>query len=388
MHGSRATGLAGPLSDLDYVIQLPNSEMGFQKMQKATKNVLHELRVALDKSADYKQTRYVSGRIPTLTVVDKKTGLRVQTTSSMVTAHTTEFVKYYLAEYPQLRPLYLILRRYLERRELASAAGSGLSSYPTLVVILTALTHAKENFLPDDLGRQLLHVLDFWATADCISLGYAADPPLTFPKFSRKLVKNLESQSDADEDQVTVSSDLDNDDEETLGYEHSPEPDEQAAAGTPQSADHAKAEAALPKSHPTPFTDPVFSINSNSSDPYLAGISVIAARNQRLRISPQKPKSGEPRELYPNRLCLQDPANPTNDVGAACYRMRKIQSAFRVAHEQVTETMRKWDEASLSDRQFGNGLPKYLIGTLMWHQDWAGVAAARERVQMGAPGYM
>ena len=378
IHGSRATGLANPLSDLDYIIHSPDStknpiEGGSNKKRRSVKraalNVLFKLKKAFDESSDYHQaTVCIPPKIPTLTATDKRTGLRLQAIASpAVTTHTTEFVKYYLAEYPQLKPLYVLIRRCLERKGLSSAAECGLSSYPLVVAILTALTHAQENFSPDDLGRQLLHVLDFWANADCVSLGYAADPPLTFPKYSSSLIG---SQSFEDHELLSEREDLLESNKELASDDRPPSINETTELNS------------LSRAHPIPFQDPTYLIDSSDPDPYLASISVLAARNNKLRA-----QSGQA-DISKTRLSLQDPANPTNDVGRSCVRMDEIQQLFRSTHATITGEMRKWDKASPHDRHFGTNGAKYLIGSMMYNRDWASVAAKRERLQMAAPGYM
>ncbi|KAI4175748.1 MAG: hypothetical protein LQ343_001361, partial [Gyalolechia ehrenbergii] len=67
---------------------------------------------------------------------------------------------------------------------------------------------------------------------------------------------------------------------------------------------------------------------SRASDPVLRGIDSIAKAN--------------PRKPY--LLCLQDPADPTNDLGSRAYAIKHIQQTFATARKSIVREMEAWDQ--------------------------------------------
>lgn len=67
---------------------------------------------------------------------------------------------------------------------------------------------------------------------------------------------------------------------------------------------------------------------ARASDPVLRGIDLIAKANL------QKPYL----------LCLQDPADPTNDLGRKAYSIKHIQQTFATARNTMVSDMEAWDQ--------------------------------------------
>ncbi|KAL8936821.1 MAG: hypothetical protein Q9216_004732 [Gyalolechia sp. 2 TL-2023] len=67
---------------------------------------------------------------------------------------------------------------------------------------------------------------------------------------------------------------------------------------------------------------------SRASDPVLCGIDLIGRTNPR----------------HPYLLCLQDPADPTNDLGRKAYAIKHIQQTFATARKIMVSGMEAWDQ--------------------------------------------
>ena len=196
IHGSRYTGLASPLSDIDFAISLPeegnsHSKHGSRRTHpvilKAARRLLRKIMSALQKSKRYKNIDYIAARIDLVTATDLDTGIVIQISALAPYKPAREYTMMYLKEYAGLRPLYTLIRHSLVMRNLTTVYEGGIGSYPLLIMIVTALKHADTPFGSDDLGKQLLHVLQFWSNADLYNNGYSADPPRVFQKISSKI---------------------------------------------------------------------------------------------------------------------------------------------------------------------------------------------------------
>ena len=276
IHGSRYTGLAFPLSDIDFRVSIPEYEKDLSargpsltrpKAQKAGRKVLRTIGRILDRSPRYRDVELVWGIIPLITAIDNPTGLRLQFLALSSCLPAREYTVNYLNEYPSLRPLFMLLRHILDIRNLNIVFEGGLGSYPLLIMIVTALKHAPGTFARDDLGGQLLHVLGFYADADLCKDGFSADPPRSFLK---------RATSNKSKDQ-----------------------------------------------------------NAETGDRYLAGIETLRKKSQ---------------QYYPWLLCLQDPADPVNDLGKKAYQIKHIQATFKVLREAIIQSMAAWERKNAVTR--------------------------------------
>ena len=198
--GSRSTGLATPISDFDFTFTLlgsnsggwglPSSEASASQAQSSdSDNKLKALK-ALRKvhrrfrySPKFSDTDFLRhARVPIIRSKHVPTGLdvQIQTLAPYQAAH--DYIAAYLTEFPSLRPLYIILRYCLEVRGLTTVYEGGLGSYSIFMVLVTAMKHSSGKFDSDDLGGQLLHVLEFYGKADLYKIGFSADPPRIFEK--------------------------------------------------------------------------------------------------------------------------------------------------------------------------------------------------------------
>ncbi|MCJ1435421.1 hypothetical protein MMC27_004794 [Xylographa pallens] len=268
LHGSRYTGIADPLSDIDFSVSLPEYEKDPLKRgpsihrpvaQRSGVALLRKIEKALVKSRQHGTVNFIPAHVNLVVAVDYKTQLQLQfqTLASFMPAR--EFSMNYLSEFSSLRPLYVLLRHFLLMRGYTGAREGGVGSYPLLIMIVTAFKHSPKTFAPENLGLQLLHVLKFWSTADLYTYGYSADPPISFTKIPPKT--SLEER------------------EERL------------------------------------------------ADPILKGIDIIRRSKQD----------------KPFLLCLQDPGNPTNDLGKRIIHIKDIQACFTTARENLIYSLRRWE---------------------------------------------
>lgn len=198
--GSRSTGLATPISDFDFTFTLPqplpgtwilpSSEAGVSqahplrydtklKAAKTLRRVLKHFR----RSKQFSNTDFVQhARVPIVRCKHIATGLDVQIQTLAPYQAAQEHIAAYMSEFPSLRPLYIIIRYCLEVRGLTTTFEGGLGSYSIFMAVVTAMKHSLGKLASDDLGGQLLHVLEFYGNADLYKTGFSVNPPRVFEK--------------------------------------------------------------------------------------------------------------------------------------------------------------------------------------------------------------
>ena len=281
--GSRRTGLATPLSDIDMTFSKPN-EADHKQQQHLTRasrtskkseavEALVGLRRSLSKSSQFGDVELVFARVPIIQTKHRATGLKVQIQALEYHESAQEYVSKYLQELPSLRPLYTILRGCLEIRGLTSVRDGGLGSYSLLIVVVNALKHANGSFAPDDLAGRLLYILHFYSDANLCDSGYSIEPLRMFDKTTGQLQEGKQS------------------------------------AGLP--------------SQPTEDLDDIIR-HQDLSRPYL--------------------------------LCLQDPANRSNDLGCKAYLIKHIQEIFRFARESILRQLKEGKNVHIRRQSYLNTL--------------------------------
>lgn len=190
--GSRNTGLASPMSDLDFSMSVPLSvedniaghELSTRQSAKVAERSLRVVEKRLRSSAAFSRPELIHARVPLVTCKHLATGLDIQIQTLVPFQSAQEHTAAYLAELPSLRPLYILIRHSLQIRNLTTVYDGGLGSYSILMMIVTALKHSSGKFATDDLSGQLLHILDFYGNADLYRHGFSADPPRVFNKLN------------------------------------------------------------------------------------------------------------------------------------------------------------------------------------------------------------
>ncbi|KAL2045230.1 hypothetical protein N7G274_002313 [Stereocaulon virgatum] len=193
--GSRSSGLASPTSDLDVSMSIPSSSLEStettetlnpRQLIRNSSVVLRTIEKGLRRSGQVTDIEMITARIPLVNCKHRATGLKIQLQTMASFKAAQQYTAAYLAEFPSLRPLYVVIRHFLEMRNLTTVFEGGLGSYTILMMIVTALKHASGKFAPQDLGAQLLHVLDFYGNADLYKQGFSANPPRVFEKTKYK----------------------------------------------------------------------------------------------------------------------------------------------------------------------------------------------------------
>ena len=208
-HGSRCTGLANPYSDLDVHFAIPKYEKqpgtrgpspSRPKAKRAGLDLLWKIYRKLARfPVRVHDLEFIRARIPLVVGFDNIAKIKFQCMALTPVRSSLDFTAYYLSEYPNLRPLFFLLRQTLEMRSLNVVKEGGLGSYPLFIMILTALNHDVGYIPKDDLASQLLQVLKFWSEADLRKNGYSADPPRAFPKVKRSKMTSRDDNNSFDD---------------------------------------------------------------------------------------------------------------------------------------------------------------------------------------------
>ncbi|KAL9607985.1 MAG: hypothetical protein Q9167_007157, partial [Letrouitia subvulpina] len=298
--GSHRNGLAGPFSDIDFALMMPQLEKPPMTRGPSATNVrnrrirrraLHLILGDLSRSPLFHSAEYIDARIPIVRAYHVSTGheIQIQTLPTL----GPNFTLSYLSEFPTLRPLYILLSTFLEQRSFKATFRGGLGSYVIFILIVNALKQIHGGYARDDVAKHLLYILDFYATSDLYKYGFVVDPPRIFPK-----------------DQKALS---------------------------------AEEKMMLP-------TDPVMS-------------------------SFYKMQPLNPRQPY--LLCLQNPANPAEDVGTKAYSIKHIQKTFAKARNALLKDLESWENGTEQQRQeMKGGLLYPLIGA-----DYSRFEAKRKKVE-------
>ena len=190
--GSRSTGLAAPASDFNYRVDVDSPEQSSttdsqeltpKAAKSTTRSVLKHIWRGLQESNDIATTELVSAPVPMFKCKHRATGFDIQVQTMSPSQASQQYTAAYLSEFPSLRPLYILIRHSLQFRGLTAVSRGGLGSYTILMMIVAALKRSRGEFPSDDLGGQLLYVLDFYGNADLYENGFSVDPPRSFKKF-------------------------------------------------------------------------------------------------------------------------------------------------------------------------------------------------------------
>ncbi|KAL2393585.1 hypothetical protein ABEF93_003709 [Exophiala dermatitidis] len=188
--GSRATGIADPLSDLDINVWKPRTPATMSKpktpvqilalLEKAFRGTHEKIKLGFRPVEVIYNLR--TARVPILLCRHKFSGLSIQIQCTPPTYDSTEYVKAFLREYPTLKSLFKVLKQLLLMRGLTVGSHGGLTSYPLLNMIVAALKFSEGQIHPSDAGKQLLFFLDMYSEMDFSSQGISTRPLQFFPK--------------------------------------------------------------------------------------------------------------------------------------------------------------------------------------------------------------
>jgi non-canonical poly(A) RNA polymerase PAPD5/7 len=280
--GSFKTGLAMPYSDIDFGI--------FDKScggQHALQPAMEHLYSILEKGDEYICVVYRPARRSIITAQHKATGLDIQIVARERGPQDLRVLNY-LEKIPHLQQLYSVVRTAFGVRGFVDPFIGGISSYGTFMMLAAALTRRGTPFdVHDSPSSQLLHFLSFWANFDTTKYGIAPSCPAST-----------------------------NDEDSNLVYDRP---------------------AKL-------FRKIAFDENVNSGKQKAQQAALVRAAKRRM----QNQRAGQyriglSRPEQPYLLCLQDPANPINDLGATCHAIKHILQTIKTMHADLVRTMEEHD---------------------------------------------
>ena len=163
--GSMATGLATPLSDIDIACSVTDEEAPLKKgdITRDAIGMLSTLKKATSQIPQMKQQFIVrAARVPVLYMKHMPSNTEFHFAATPVSKRQHLLITSWLEEFPQLRPLYLLVKTTLNVRGLSDPATGGLGSYALVCMIVAFLRMANKTKF-DDLTSCLWEFLDFYA---------------------------------------------------------------------------------------------------------------------------------------------------------------------------------------------------------------------------------
>lgn len=188
--GSRSTGTADPLSDIDVNVSLPITPSSM-KAQIQPDRILRAIRSSIhtwrsnhrNQECPIESVYHVNKAVvPILLCRHRQTGLPIQIQSTPRTFDSTEYVRSFIKEFPTLRSLFKVMRQVLHMRDLHNGQHGGLTSYPLLNMIVASLKLSEGKSTPSNSGAHLLHFLDLYCEVDFATMGISTRPLGFFSK--------------------------------------------------------------------------------------------------------------------------------------------------------------------------------------------------------------
>lgn len=156
--GSFRTGLYLPTSDVDVVILksgLQNPQIGLNAISKA-----------LSQRGMAKKIQVIGkARVPIIKFVEKRSGIAFDISFDIDNGpKAAEYIQEAVVKWPPLRPLCLILKVFLQQRELNEVYSGGIGSYALLTMLMAMLRNLRlsQASAEHNLGVLLVHFFDFY----------------------------------------------------------------------------------------------------------------------------------------------------------------------------------------------------------------------------------
>ncbi|QSS60888.1 DNA polymerase sigma domain-containing protein [Histoplasma capsulatum] len=184
-------GMALPHSSVDLFVSIKDLERAEggrgpsatrPKMVQARLKRLREIASTLKDSRSLSNVMLKRDRDPTLAALHDATGLQVQFQCGPSPPASIDFILNYRAEFPTLRALFMVLRILLETRGLFGGVDGGVRPYLLIMMIVAALKIREGKYQRDNVGSQLLHVLEFYKDTAFTKYGVSVEPPGLFDK--------------------------------------------------------------------------------------------------------------------------------------------------------------------------------------------------------------
>lgn len=156
--GSFKTGLYLPSSDIDVVIigsNIRTPQLGLQALSRA-----------LSQKAIAKKIQVIGkARVPIIKFVEKKSNVSFDISFDIDGGpKAAVYIKDAISKFPPLRPLCLILKVFLQQRELNEVYSGGIGSYALLAMLIAMLrNHESQTSAEHNLGILLVKFFELYA---------------------------------------------------------------------------------------------------------------------------------------------------------------------------------------------------------------------------------
>ncbi|KAF9887138.1 hypothetical protein FE257_010513 [Aspergillus nanangensis] len=197
--GSRRTDFAMSHSDLDFVFPIADEARSVDLVRRPSPSrpqvlelygeILRKVKPLFDQSPSFSTRLHMSGkRNPAFSVIHLPTDLEVQLYCGEQLPASVEYIQDYHAEYPAIRPLYMVTRLILETQGVYGSHKSSIGSDALLMLLVAFLKMNHGRFRQsNNLGVQLLDLLRLYGTeVDLTTTGVSVDPPCFFNANSTK----------------------------------------------------------------------------------------------------------------------------------------------------------------------------------------------------------
>ena len=155
LFGSFATDLYLPTSDIDVCVMSSGlaAQDALQKLGAALRNRGFDRVQCID-----------NAKVPIVKCVDEPSGIHVDISFDVDNGPANvKLIKQYLANYPALRPLVLVLKCFLHQRKLNEVFSGGIGSYCLILVVMSHLQMYTSNFHRPNTKPSLgLLLIDFF----------------------------------------------------------------------------------------------------------------------------------------------------------------------------------------------------------------------------------
>ena len=329
--GSSRTGMGFITSDIDLVlvdsenIKEQRRHWSRRKRRNAHFSTLRKFQRRMSiNSPDFTSPVLCYATYPLITMQHSQTGVDIQIVTTDIPQQP--WVSQFQRDYPAFRSVYFIVKSILEARGLTNVYRGGLGGYSTLGMIAASFRLHPDISECDAVGH-LLAFLEFFSHFDTITYGIDPTTPQIFEKtqstlghpedqqqedaVSNSTANSVEGHDTAGEPVVIDGQNLVND-EKIVDTQDSMQNDIQAPSSVGDAITSESQETHQQSSYSIPERDAV-----------LAGRERIVHTDLR----------------RPYLLCLQDPADPTNDLGSKSFAIKHIIATFRHLHRVLQSSV-------------------------------------------------
>ncbi|RVW93174.1 Non-canonical poly(A) RNA polymerase PAPD5 [Vitis vinifera] len=182
--GSFKTGLYLPTSDIDVSAFLPVSCDSGSDI-KTPQIGLYALSRALSQKGIAKKIQVIAkARVPIIKFVEKRSSVAFDISFDVENGpKAAEYIQDAISKWPPLRPLCLILKVFLQQRELNEVYSGGIGSYALLAMLIAMLQNLQEwnASVEHNLGVLLVNFFDFYGRKlNTVDIGVTCNGPGTF----------------------------------------------------------------------------------------------------------------------------------------------------------------------------------------------------------------